>query len=1440
MKKRLLSMILAAAMFATNTGTVLAAEDITFEEESDFSEDLEISEETEFLEDADISEEIQDSEEIELIDEPVESEDIADIDISEESEDAASDSSSLPADYIQGATGYVAPDELQPIYDLTEGDDASFLESADLPSSYITKDLPALRSQGGYGLCWAFATVGLAEINALKKGISTDLSELHLAYFNSYHVTDPLGGTEGDFFYAPESALDGNNFYSALITLSDWMGLAPEESVPYSYAEYVAAKGLQEELAYDDSIHVQGTFQHDIKFDSFRQSGELSLLSLMKKEIMDKGAVGITYASPSGYSATTTSDVYNPDTAAYYSPTDKIANHAVVVVGWDDSFSAKNFSTTPAGNGAWLVRNSWTTGDISNKTYAGYFWMSYYDATIENRIFSMEVEPADNYDNNYQYQLESGAFRTGTFANVFTCHAEGGEYGEELRAVAFEHNTRGASYEIKIYRHVTGAPDTGILVPEATTTGVTRLAGYETITLKTPVRLEKGEKFAVVVTGPVSYSWNHAYSDTHQATANPGESYIFQNSAWNDHASQGNFVIKAFTDNLPAGSEVLPTALNFTNLSDDKLTLSADQRFKLITQIVPAASTKKTIKYVSSNTSVAAVTSTGIIRGIAPGTCTITATIEGTSISRSIDVEVENKLVAMSISGYSILFYPKTEYSFTLSTTPAAYDRGNRVKWSVSDRAGADITEDGKADKLNPGYYIITAELDGVTASKAFAFRPESDFYSTEIGPDKKVTFKWKRLAGELSYMITDGDRVVGIIPGSGKDYYELTDTYYVGKDATSARYTVTTEFGPKNNHYQTGLVYNISFGTTYNITYHLDGGTQNPLNPATYVSGNYYELHAPTAPEGKKFGFWTTDAAHRNPISSIDKSRTGDLELYAYYSNIDNPTPEDDDPYKPSEDETEVIEDWGDITETAMTDGFFAGEPANVPAGIWFAFGNEKDGYGSRYYRHLDNTTTATDYVAGFTGSKVTLESDLKVFHGNRMLAQGRDYTVTYRNNVGAAEATAAKAPTVTVKGKGNYKASAAFSFTIKKDTGDVLDPDSAKARISMNKVKVSGLKTKTVYTGLPITLTELAASGSGITLSYTDKVSKETYALTESADGVTGDYVVICKNTGNAGKFSVTFKGINDFTGSISKTVTVSPFNIAKASEADLHIRPDDATYSKAGATPAVVVEMRVGDEYVTLREGIDYTLSYKNNKKIADMNAKKAPTVIIKGKGNLSGTNSSKKFSITKAPITSAQLTAKDVAFKGTGKNGYYLPAASLTQDGKKLSESFSKADVRYTYAADTMLADGSERHAQDEVLPTDTPVAGTLIKMSIPADKVALAANSSYYYDAASEPGAEIVGYYRIIDAAYSISRYKAQVTNTKRLTFNNGKEIRITENDIVVFKVIGSRTETLSTDNYRITSVRNNRFLGTATITIEGRGIYCGTKVLKVKLSAKSL
>ncbi len=89
--------------------------------------------------------------------------------------------------------------------------------------------------------------------------------------------------------------------------------------------------------------------------------------------------------------------------------------------------------------------------------------------------------------------------------------------------------------------------------------------------------------------------------------------------------------------------KVYPNETNWS-LSADKTTISVGQEAHLTTQFDESINADKTVKYSSSDTSIASVnTKTGVVTGISEGTVTITATVEGANgtVTKTVDITVE-------------------------------------------------------------------------------------------------------------------------------------------------------------------------------------------------------------------------------------------------------------------------------------------------------------------------------------------------------------------------------------------------------------------------------------------------------------------------------------------------------------------------------------------------------------------------------------------------------------------------------------------------------------------------------------------------------------------------------------------------------------------------------------------------------------------------------
>ena len=333
------------------------------------------------------------------------------------------------------------------------------IENVILPSYYNLVDdgfVTPVKDQQDSGNCWSFAVLAALESCILKStGETYDLSEENMknlmASFSDY-------GWQID-------VNDGGYDDMGIGYLVGWLGPVLESEDAFD--DRSALSPLLKSI-----LHIQDVVY--LKRNNYLDNDGI------KEAILKYGAVatGIYY-----------SGLYLLDDSYYYYDVIMPSNHAVTIVGWDDSYSRYNFNKVPQGDGAFIVKNSWGDDWCNN----GYFYVSYYDTKFaqvgrDEVSYTFILNDTMKYDKNYQYDIsgKTDYLITGLdtiwYQNVFT--ATDNEY---LAAVSTYFNAE-TDWDVSVYVND---------IFKLTKSGKSN-PGYHTINLGDLICLNPGDVFRVV------------------------------------------------------------------------------------------------------------------------------------------------------------------------------------------------------------------------------------------------------------------------------------------------------------------------------------------------------------------------------------------------------------------------------------------------------------------------------------------------------------------------------------------------------------------------------------------------------------------------------------------------------------------------------------------------------------------------------------------------------------------------------------------------------------------------------------------------------------------------------------------------------------------------------------------------------------------------------
>ena len=140
---------------------------------------------------------------------------------------------------------------------------------------------------------------------------------------------------------------------------------------------------------------------------------------------------------------------------------------------------------------------------------------------------------------------------------------------------------------------------------------------------------------------------------------------------------------------------------------------------------------------------------------------------------------------------------------------------------------------------------------------------------------------------------------------------------------------------------------------------------------------------------------------------------------------------------------------------------------------------------------------------------------------------------------------------------------------------------------------------------------------------------------------------------------------------------------------------------TQSKGKGSKMIDLTLYSEDGKTRLQEGTHYKVSYRNNKNAADMKDRKAPTLIITGKGDYAGMKYEAVFTIRKASLNDASLSF-DRSYAPLSSKGITLKTTATLPSGVKVPANQIRLHYFGTDGAERTTAQLAEAFKGNEVL------------------------------------------------------------------------------------------------------------------------------------------
>ncbi len=825
---------------------------------------------------------------------------------------------------------------------------------------------------------------------------------------------------------------------------------------------------------------------------------------------------------------------------------------------------------------------------------------------------------------------------------------------------------------------------------------------------------------------------------------------------------------------------------------------------------------------------------------------------EGTKLTISSDYEVDKK--ALNASGevtdtvadfakYKITVTFKDNYdgtyeiidnfaeatetdTFTRHIIPATFDHTGLVYWSKATGAeagnGATVKIDGKDVTLSsdignlnkPNYVGEIPKLNPIikvgerNSEGEFTEKNSFDYDGVEIKPVVELK-NIRTTASEITEIPTENYTLSydkNTKPGTAKVTVTMSGEYYEG--STSAEFTIAELIkAPEAPYYvfDDSRVYEFMEKNGGYVSYDTLLTLKAPTNGSSIIytiskkDGSVAAAAILDGEGARNDGVGTT---YTTPIELKDACAISDEITINAVAVKDG---------KYSTERTFTFNmlpaaaDWGDVSPDYDFDTNSGSKTAeDLPEGLWISESS---------LQHIgDKTTWNSNDV--YDGNAKVMNGTVRIFYNNKLLTEGTDFSIAYKNNVKAwlngdpEQYPIAKAPTITVTGKGRYAGGFTQTFEIQPQS---LSPDSD------NNMADSG---------------DYYVSASLYITAETSKIQKPKYTIKAVINDIKKGYRVVSlkENTDFTVDYSaieatpgiytipITFKG--NYSGSDLQSLQVVAAE-KFLNKAKITVDTSLVNIDGNDQTNNVKLTVKLGD--VELKEGVDYNASYYYET---------LPYPYITSYADRNKVTSAGKYSVSIDPVYNR--TDGGVQYAGYKYSTFTVKGGKAVSNAKLVSVNFDKS-VAYADRLNTFVLKDVELNktltqgTDYQIVYAKAPAVGT-VKATI--------------YGLGAYSGTKAV--------SYTVTGTKLTAKDNLVFTKKNFEYTgsSITPNSVVSdtdnFKVIVKSTDKSVEDTtlalgtgYEITGVNyakaDFRNVGTKSFTVKGIGAYTGSFKVSYKI-----